>query len=234
MHSFSTALRVGAVAFCVAVLPQAHAQDMGIPGITVTGEAAIAVEPDMADIRAGVVLQGKTAREASEASARAVAALIGALREAGVEAKDIRTSRVSLQPVMSRPQEGRSEAPRVTGYQATNGLTVTVRPVSSASEILDRLIAAGANQVSGISFRVFNTRKPLDEARTQAVADARRKAELYATAAGVQLGRLIAIAETGSSAPPSPLLRAAPASTPISPGEEKLSVSISASFEIVR
>lgn len=215
----------------------ASAQDIPVPHVTVSGEASRAVEPSLAEARAGVITQGKSAREASDANARTMAAVLASLKEAGVEAKDIQTSRFSVQPLFTRQQQdGRSEPPRISGYQVSNNVTVRIRDIGKLGEIFDRLLAAGANTIYGVEFQTPENSKLIDSVRAAAVEDAKRKAELYAQAAGVQLGRVFAITENSVSVPRS-LMRAAAApqsATPTSPGEEVLRVSVTVSFELNR
>ncbi len=231
------AVRLAPLGFALMFLfTPALAQDMMVPNITVSGEGGIAVEPDVGVIRAGVTNQGKTAREASEANARVMTAVLTSLTESGIPASDVQTSRFVVQPILSRPQgETRNEPPRITGYQVSNTVTVKVRQINAVGAILDRLLTAGANNVLGVDFSVSDMSRPLDAARVEAVEDARRKAEIYAKAAGVQLGRIISVTETGVSVPHVAMMRAGGAAAPpISPGEEMLRVSIRAAFEIVR
>lgn len=214
------------------------AQDFPMPHVTVTGEASRAVEPNMAEARAGVVSQAKTAREASETNARAMTAVLSALQEAGIEKRDIQTSSFRVQPLFTRPQqEARAEPPRISGYQVANTVTVKIRDLGRLSDVLDRLLSAGANSIYGIEFEVAEPAKLLDEIRAAAVADAKRKAALYAKAADAQIGRVLALTESSVTVP-RPVLRAvaAPqsASTLTAPGEETLRVSITATFELSR
>lgn len=223
--------------FLIGGAGSAAAQDLPVPHVTVSGEASRAVEPSLAEARAGVITQGKSAREASEANARTMTAVLASLKEAGVEPKDIQTSRFAVQPLFTRQQqEGRSDSSRITGYQVSNNVTVKIRDVGQLGEIFDRLLAAGANTIYGVEFQVPENPKLLDTVRAAAVADAKRKAELYAQAAGVQLGRVFAITENSVSVP-RPIMRAAAApqaATPISPGEEVLRVSVTVTFELSR
>ncbi len=215
----------------------AAAQDLPIPHVTVSGEASRAVEPSLAETRAGVITQGKSAREASDANARTMTAVLASLQEAGVEPKDIQTSRFAVQPLFTRQQqEGRSEPPRITGYQVSNNVSVRIRDIGKLGEIFDRLLAAGANTIYGVEFQVPENPKLLDAVRTAAIEDGKRKAELYAQAAGVQLGRVFAITENSVSVP-RPMMRAAAtpqSATPTSPGEEVLRVSVTVTFELSR
>lgn len=222
------------VVVAMAFLPAAGARTQERPVwlVTVNGEASVSVVPDLAELRAGVASQGKTAKEAGEANAKAMQRVLSALREGGLEEADIQTSRISLQP-LREGERGRSG--RITGFQASNQVTVKIRDIAKVSETIDRVVAAGANEVWGIDFLVSDPSKVLDAARPQAIADARRKAEIYARAAGLGLGRAAAISEDGF---PSPIgLRAAPravAATPVAPGQETLRVSVSVSFELLR
>jgi uncharacterized protein len=198
--------------------------------ISVTGEATISVAPDLAQIEAGVTSDAKTAREASEANNAAMGKLLQALKAAGIDAKDIQTSRLSLQPQYA---PNRSPA-TVTGYRAGNHVTVRLHDVAKVAGTIDTLVGAGATDIGGINFMVSQASKLLDDAREQAVADARRKADIYAKAAGVTLGAPLSISEEGA---PGPVFRgkmvAAPmAITPVAQGEETLSVTVSVSWAI--
>ena len=199
--------------------------------ISVTGEATISVAPDQAQIDGGVTSEAKTAREASDANNAAMGKVLLALKSAGVDEKDYQTSRLSLQP-QSAPN--RSGPAAIVGYRASNRVTIRLRDVTKVASTIDTLVGAGANEVGGINFSVSQASKLLDEARDQAVADARRKAEIYAKAAGVTLGAPLSISEEGN-APPVPYRRMAvgtEASAPVAQGEETLRVTVSVSWAI--
>jgi uncharacterized protein YggE len=224
-----------AIAFVLLVPPAlAQAPAAFPPAISVTGEAHISVPPDLASVDAGVATDAKSAREASEANNAAMAKVLAALKTAGIDAKDIQTSRLSLQPQYAPNRSGPSP---VVGYRASNRVTVRIRDVGKVAGVIDTLVGAGANDIGNVSFEVSQASKLLDEARDKAVADARRKAEIYAKAAGVTLGAPLSISEQGA---PQPMYRAkmmqgapmAAAPTPIAQGEETLSVSVSATWEI--
>ena len=197
--------------------------------ITVTGEATLAVAPEAAVIRIGVTSQDKTAREASDANARQMTAVLAAIKSNGVAERDIQTSRLSLQPQYDPNKAGPAH---LTGFQATNQVTVRVRDIDKLPALLDRAIAAGANEMSGIEFIVLEQSKLLDRARDDAVADARRKAELYAKAAGAKLGRVVAITEEGSAPPPRPMQAMRSGAVPIAPGEQTLKAVVTVSYEL--
>jgi uncharacterized protein YggE len=213
----------------------ALAQTMPPPAISVTGEATVSVAPDQAQIDGGVTSDAKTAREASDANNAAMGKVLLALKGAGIDEKDYQTSRLSLQPQFAANYKPSERASGIVGYRASNRVTIKVRNVSDVAAVVDTLVGAGANEIGGINFTVTQASKVLDEAREKAIADARRKADIYAKAAGVTLGEPISISEeTGS---PGPLFRskvAAPmaAGAPVAQGEETLSVTVSVSWAI--
>ena len=209
----------------------ALAQTMPPPAISVTGEANVSVAPDQAQIDGGVTSDAKTAREASDANNAAMGKVLLALKGAGIEEKDYQTSRLSLQPQYA---QNRAAPSPFVGYRASNRVTVRIRDVAKVANVIDVLVGAGATDIGGINFTVSQASKHLDEAREKAIADARRKAEIYAKAAGVTLGEPISISEEGA---PVPLYRgkmAAPmaAGAPVAQGEERLSVTVSVSWAI--
>lgn len=226
--------RMLALIFGLAFVPPAFAQraaEPPHPQIVVTGEATISVEPDIAQLNAGVVTEAKTAREAAEQNSRAMTAVRAAIRALGIADNDIRTSRYAVMPVYEPNKPVRE---RLTGFRATNSMLIKVRNPDTLGDVIDKLVAAGANQMGGIDFIVNEPSKRLDEARKQAVADARQKAELYAAAAGVTLGRPINITEQSAGMERGPVMmaRAAAPETPIAPGERSLRVSVSMTFEL--
>ena len=168
--------------------------------ITVTGHGMVAVAPDTAMIRIGVTTQGKTANEASAANAKQMTKVINTIEQGGIAKKDIQTSQLSLQP----QYDSKNGANRLLGFQVTNRVTIRIRKIADLPTVLDKAISAGANEMSGIEFLVSHENKLLDQARTDAIADAHRKAVLYAKAAGTKVGKVAAITEQGSSPPPRP------------------------------
>jgi uncharacterized protein YggE len=225
-----TALAAVALAGALLTAP-ALAQVIPPAAISVIGEATVSVPPDLAQIDGGVTSEAKTAREASEANNAAMGKVLQALKGAGIEEKDIRTSRLSLQPQSAPNRSGPSA---IAGYRASNRVTVRVRDVAKVASVIDTLVGAGANEIGGINFVVSQASKLLDEARERAVADARRKAEIYAKAAGVTLGAPLSISEEGNSAPvPYRRMAAGMAvSAPVAQGEETLQVTVSVSWAI--
>jgi uncharacterized protein YggE len=199
--------------------------------VTVSGEGSVAVVPDTAVIRLGVSTQGRTAREASEANAHKMASVLGAIKDSGVGERDVQTSRLSLQPVYDSNKPG---TPHLTGFQVTNQVTVNIHDIHALPIVLDRAIAAGANEMSGIEFVVSEHSKLLDKARDDAIADARRKADLYARAAGGHLGPVVSITEEGQSAPPRPIAAMRAGAVPVVPGEQTLKAVVTVAFELTQ
>lgn len=197
--------------------------------VTVTGEATVAVAPDAAMIRIGVSSQDKTAREASDANAKQMTAVLAAIKGNNIAERDIQTSRLSLQPQYDPNKSGTA---RLTGFQATNQVTVRIRDIGKLAAVLDSAIGAGANEMSGIEFIVSEQSKLLDRARDDAIADAHRKAELYAKAAGAKLGHVVAISEEGSAPPQRPMQALRAGAVPISPGEQTLTAVVTVSYEL--
>jgi uncharacterized protein YggE len=228
-------LVLAAFAGAVLVAP-ASAQVVPPAVISVTGQASIAVPPDMALIDGGVTSEAKTAREASEANNAAMGKVLLALKAAGLDEKDVQTARLSLQPqyaaqLSSRPSTGGV----ISGYRASNRVTIRLRDVTKVASTIDTLVASGANEIGGISFMVEKASKLLDDARAEAIADARRKAEIFATAAGVTLGAPVSISEDGGGAPAPMAFRkmsGVASSAPVAQGEETLRVNVSVSWAI--
>ena len=229
-HRALLALAAGVLLVAPAWIDSAWADSLP-PAISVTGEATVSVLPDLAEVEAGVTSDAKTAREASETNNATMGKLLQALKAAGIDARDIQTSRLSLQP-QNAPNRTGSAA--IIGYRASNRVTVRLHDVSKVAGTIDMLVGAGANDIGGINFMVSQASKLLDDARTQAVADARRKAEIYAKAAGVTLGAPLVISEEGSPGPMPfrKMMGGMAAATPVAQGEETLSVTVSVSWAI--
>jgi uncharacterized protein YggE len=232
-HRISLATILAAVAAGTLLAVPARAQTEPPAMISVTGEAQVSVPPDLAHIDGGVTSEAKTAREASDANNAAMGKVLLALKGAGIDEKDYQTSRLSLQPQNSSSKPGGPST--IVGYRASNRVTIRLRDIAKLANVIDTLVGAGANEIGGINFTVSQASKLLDEAREQAIADARRKAEIYARAAGVTLGAPLSITEGGA---PGPILyrrMAAPmaaAGVPVAQGEETLQVTVSVSWAI--
>jgi uncharacterized protein YggE len=199
--------------------------------LSVTGDAEVHAAPDAALVSTGVVAESETAAAALKANSVALAKVLDVVRAAGVEAKDMQTAGLSLQPRYYRPDKpGPTDKPRIIGYTAANEVTLRVRDLAKLGDLLDKVTVAGANRIDGIQFIVSNQEGLLDEARRKAVADAKDKADLYARAAGFTLGKIMSLSEESVPAP-RPLGRAmsmaaAPAPAPVEAGEMALSVRV--------
>jgi uncharacterized protein YggE len=221
-----------AVAAATLLAAPALAESAPPAAISVTGEATVSVAPDQAQIDGGVTSEAKTAREASDANNSAMGKVLLALKGAGIDEKDYQTSRLSLQPQSTPNRTG--GAPAIVSYRASNRVTIRLRDVTKVANVIDALVGTGANEIGGINFVVSQASKLLDEAREQAISDARRKATIYAKAAGVELGAPLSISEEGN-APPMPYRKMSAgvaASAPVAPGEETLSVTVNVSWAI--
>jgi uncharacterized protein len=220
------------------VVAHAEEQKSAPPArIVVTGEGNVRVAPDHAVITAGVTSRAKTAQEAAAANAKLMTAAVAALRDAGIAQEDIQTSRYSVAPVYAPPQQN-TEA-KQTGFSVSNQISARVSDLDKVGDIIDRLIGAGATNISGVHFAHSDASKALDGARQAAMADARRKAQAYAEAAGIHLGSVVWITEEPGYTPPYPMAMAAPRAsaatpTPIAAGEDTLRAQITVGFDIVQ
>jgi uncharacterized protein YggE len=188
----------------------------------------------MATINLGVVSEGATAQAALAENSRRMTALTQALRRAGVAERDIQTANVSVNP---QYQYRDNEQPRVTGYQASNTVVAQVRNVDNVGRVIDAAVTAGGNTVNGVSFGRQNPDAQLDAARRDAIAEARRRAELYAQGFNLRIHRVVAISEGGGYAPPIPVMMRSMAAEaapppPIAPGEIETRVSVNVTYEL--
>jgi len=199
--------------------------------VTATGKTTRV--PDLATIRAGVVTQAPTAAAALSDNANRMSAVLSALKRAGIQPRDIATANVSLQP-QYRYED--NKPPVITGYQATNNVSIRFRDIAKSGAILDALVAQGANQIDGPNLSLDQPDAALDEARVDAVKRAQARAQLYAKAAGLSVSRILTIAEGGEIAgppPPMPVYRMAAAKaadTQVMPGESDVTVTITVRF----
>jgi uncharacterized protein YggE len=200
--------------------------------VSVSATGSVAADPDMAAISTGVIVEADTAKEALARNSTVMAKLIEGLKALGIAAKDIQTTAVNVEPRYTQAKDGRPAT--ISGYRVVNQVRLTVRDVKRLGEMLDGAIMLGANQVNGISFDVSNAETLKDEARKQAMDNAKRRAELYATAAGAQLGSVLTISEDVSAVPrPMPMARAAMASAvPIEAGTRTLTVEVYVTYAL--
>jgi hypothetical protein len=202
--------------------------------ISTSGHGEVRAVPDMAEVRAGVTITAPTAAQALAANSSRMQSVFVALRKMGVPEKNIQTTNFFVSPQYSNG-EGNT-ARRLTGYQVSNDVTVRLEDIGKVGSALDALVAAGANQMNGISFSIQNPGPVLEKARAEAVADARTRAETYAKAAGVNLGTILSISEGGGEAPRPVMYRMAAAMaappTPVAAGEQTVSADVAMVWEI--
>ncbi|WP_460813033.1 SIMPL domain-containing protein [Luteimonas pelagia] len=240
MRSVLLAFAVALTGVAMSATAQGPAPGYAVPGdatlLSVSAQGEASAAPDVATLSAGVVTQAGDAQAASRANAQQMSRLMDAVRAAGIAERDVQTSGVSLHP-QYRHDEG--TAPSITGYQATNTLNVTVREIDRLGEVMDALVASGANQVHGPGFEIDEPEAVRDEARRRALATAQARAEMYAGTLGLRVRRIVSISEGGGMGPPMPMMamaraEAADAGTPIAPGESTLGVNLDVVFELGR
>ncbi len=192
--------------------------------------------PDMATITVGVETTASSAGQAMNANAQRMSRVIAALKAAGVAARDLQTSNLSLSP-QTVNEEGR--APRVTGYQASNQLSATVRDLNQIGPVADAVVAAGATNIGQISFGLSDPLAAQNAARVAAVKALQEKAALYAQASGYHVARLINLSEGAPEESaqlkfrPMAAMRAV-APTPVETGELTVHIDVGGIFELAR
>ncbi|MEA2603575.1 MAG: uncharacterized protein QOF89_4567 [Acidobacteriota bacterium] len=213
-----------------------------IPVLTVSGSGNARVAPDEATVRLGVVAQAPTARAAQDQVNKVANAVLDAIRKLGIKAEDVQTSGLSLSPLYSQNRPGaENQAPRITGYQSNNTVTVRIDDLTKVGPVIDAGLGAGANTLDGVEFGLRND----EAARAQALADAARaaraKAETLAKALGLRLGEILEVAEGGISISPPPMPRLARMamaesmdSTPVSAGQVGVSASVTIRYRIAQ
>jgi uncharacterized protein len=229
-----------ALAAAMATLPTVAMAEVNGPTVTgtrldVVAQGSVKRIPDVAIISAGVVTQARDAKSAMATNATAMARVLTALRGAGVADRDMATAQIGLSP---QYRYAENQPPVVTGYQANNSVTVRFRDIAKSGAILDALVAAGSNQISGPTLTLDKPEAAQDEARSDAIKTARARADLYAKAAGLTVKRIVAISENGDVARPMPMMQMraqmsdASAKSEIVPGEQEIGVSVSVTFEL--
>ncbi|HEY4588906.1 MAG TPA: SIMPL domain-containing protein [Thermoanaerobaculia bacterium] len=217
---------------------ESETRDVEYPILTVSGTGQARVAPDQATVRLGVLAQGASAREAQERVNRSAQAVLDAIRKAGIPAERIQTTGLSLSPQYA---QGRGDqGPRITGYQASNTVTVLVEDLSKVGPVIDAGLTSGANNLDGVDFGLRKDDAARAAALTDAVQSARVKAEALARALRVKLVEIVEVAEGGVSIapPPSPfrgrvaLAAEAMTATPVSAGEVGVEASVTIRWRI--
>ena len=236
MNKLIAALALGAAAIPAAASAQASPQLPAMGGtrvdINATGESRRV--PDVAVISAGVVTRASTAAAALQQNATRMERVLAALKRAGIDERDVQTSSINLNPDYRYEN---NQPPKLTGYQASNQVSIRFRDIRNSGKILDALVAEGANQINGPNLTIDQPEAARDEARLQALTNGRARADLYARALGKRVVRLVAVSETGGYAqPPMPMfergMAAQAADTKIVPGEQSVQVNLTMVFEL--
>lgn len=234
IRSAAAGLALAMLAMAPAAMAQAVQQEPGRLHISVQGTGSAV--PDIARLSAGVVAEADSASAAMADQRTRMNGVIAAVRDAGVAERDIRTSGINLSPIYSRDVK-RNDS-RISGYRATNRVTVTVRDLKKVGGALDALVAAGANDIGQVSFGFSDSDDLMDKAREDAVKTLTARRDFYARVGGLKIGRLLSLSESGGPRPPQPMAmamraEAANAPTPVAPGESEVSVGLSAVYEIL-
>ena len=203
--------------------------------VSVSATGSVTADPDLAAISTGVQTEGDTARDALSRNNVAMTKLIDGLKTLGLSAKDIQTSGLNVSPRYQNYRDGRP--PTINGYQAVNQVRIVVRDIKRIGEVLDQTVTLGANQMGGISFDVSTAEVLRDEARKVAMANALRRARLYAAAAGAEVGPVLSIAEDVRVAGPHPMVMGraamtADASVPVEPGSQRLEAVVHVTYAL--
>jgi len=210
-----------------------------VPVLSVSGTGEARADPDEATVRLGVVGQAPSARDAQDKVSRAANSVLEAVRKLGIKAEDIQTSGLSLSPLYSQGRPGAEEqAPRITGYQASNSVTIRIEDLSKVGPVIDAGLGAGANSLDGVEFGLRNDEAARAAALTDAVRKARAKAEALAQALKVRLVEILEVAEGGVSVNPPPYPKVARfamaevAETPVSSGQVGVEASVTIRYRI--
>lgn len=241
MSFFRPLLLAGTLAIGVHPMT-AHAQQPAVSSdgtlLSVSAQAETKRVPDVATLSTGVVTQAPDANAAMRANAEQMDKVMKAIRAAGIGERDVQTSGINLNP---RYDYRDKQPPRIIGYEASNTVNLKVRDIGKLGQVLDALVASGANQVNGPHFQIDQPDAAYDEARKAALAKAQERARLYAESLGLRVRRIVSISEGGGARPPVPMMRAmsmdakfGSEETAVSPGETTLSVSLDVMFELGR
>jgi uncharacterized protein len=247
MKTTANVARTALLAVVVVLSAVASAASMAeeresVPRILVSGEGSAEIAPDMAVLVLTVSREAKTAREALDANSAAMAEVLQAMRDEGIADRDLQTAGFSIQPRYNYPApkpSGEREPREIIGYAVRNSLSVRVRDIDRVGAIIDKSVTLGVNEGGNITFTNADPAGAIAEARTEAVKDARRKAETLAAAAGVKTGRILEISEHSVAPRPIPMLnaevamsRAADAAPPVAAGENSYQVTVQVTYAI--
>jgi uncharacterized protein YggE len=222
-----------AVLAVIAAVPAAGAEEPA-PSITVLGTGSASGRPDMAEVTAGVVTQAPAAAQALSQNSAAVERVLKVAADQGIQSRDVQTVGISLVPRRAQPRAGAQQPPDVVGYEVSNQVRIKVRDLAMLGRLLDALVGQGANTLGGVAFSIADPSPLLQQARVKAVEDARQKAQAYAAAAGVKLGRILFIRDANPGMP-RPVMAArvlAATPVPVSPGEQEIEASVTVTYAL--
>ncbi len=232
--SLAVAVLAATLVANIAVAQEARVEQMaGQRHVTVSGEAHVLARPDLARISSGVVSEAESAKEALSTNSASMEKLLAGLKAAGIAGEDIKTTTFDVSPRYHNNRDG--SAPRIDGYRVSNDVTVIVRDLTKLGPLLDQLVTLGANRIGGLAFDIDKIDALQDEARKKAVANARQRAELYATAAGVRLGKVLVISEDVAQVMPrGPMMAraAAAGSVPIAEGSQEIEARVTVTYAL--
>ncbi|WP_323803546.1 SIMPL domain-containing protein [Sulfitobacter litoralis] len=222
-----------AAILCVGFASGALAQQAP-QGITVSGEGVVSLAPDTATIRLGVSERAASAAEAMAQTSEKVRGILNQLDSLKIAGLDRQTSGLYLRPVYDNGSRNDTTPVQVSGYEAGNTVSVTVRDLSKLGQLLDAVVAEGANDFNGLQFGLQDNQAALEQARKDAVSDAMARAKQLADAAGVKLGKVVSMSETSQGFRPMEMRSAQMKSMdmPIETGEVDVSAQVSLQFEI--
>ena len=235
----ASALAIGTITMTSAIA-QTPSPPIAAPSdgtlLSVSASADATRVPDVATLSTGVVTQAADANAALKANSVQMNKVVAAIRAAGIAERDIQTSGINIHP---QYRYAENQPPTITGYQASNTVNIKVRDIGKLGEVLDALVASGANQVNGPSFDIDQPEAAYDEARQAALKKAQARAEMYAKSLGLRVRRIVSISEGGGFQPPMPMMKtmamdARMESAPVSPGETTLSANLDVVFELGR
>lgn len=201
--------------------------------VSVSATGSVQADPDVAHVSTGVVTEGVTAREALDRNTTAMKGLVDGLKASGIDAKDIQTTQFNVEPRYQQNKDGR--APTITGYRVVNQVRIVQRAIARLGETLDKAVTLGANQINNVAFEVSGAETLKDEARRRAMANALRRAQLYATAAGAQVDRVLTISETiagGGPRPPAGMRMAMAEAVTVEPGQQSVDVTVHVTWSL--
>ncbi len=227
-------ISIGVLALGAVLQPSQARENESRRSITVTGTGEVQAKPDIARLHVGVVTHAQMAQAAMDSNTKTMREVQRGLTALGIATKHIQTTNLTVTPQHQRRQSGQPVTPGIVGYQVRHTLQVTVRDVSRVGAVLDTVMQLGANHLNAVQFLIEDDVALLDKARLAAVREARRKAELFATAAGVMVGEVLSIYEAGSvRPPPRPMMHIRAAeSVPVAPGEQTLQVTVTVVFAL--